>query len=129
MILRLQSTNRGIAELEGYVKQLLDYHDLSPELYPNILISLTEAVNNAIKHGNHNDTNKVVCVKSTCQEQRLCCIVSDEGAGFDYSNLPDPTKPENIDKDGGRGVFLMRQLSDNVKFLKNGSTVEIEFYL
>ena len=108
---------------------LFDKFGLDPELYPNILISLTEAVNNAIQHGNRNDISKVVCVKSEKMQEVLCCEISDEGSGFDPSALPDPTAPENIEKPGGRGVFLMRQLSDRVFFKNNGSTVALEFNL
>lgn len=129
MILRLHSGTSGISELEGYVKKLFEMYNLAPDMYPNILISLTEAVNNAIQHGNLNDTNKTVSIMVTKNQQRLCCIVSDEGSGFDYENLPDPTRPENVEKEGGRGVFLMKQLSDRINFLNNGSTVQLEFYL
>ncbi len=104
-------------------------HELCAELYPNMLISLTEAVNNAIKHGNHYDHSKTVFIQARIQDDRVCCIVTDEGSGFDYLSLPDPTVAENIEKIGGRGVFLMQQLSDRIKFLNNGSTVEMEFLI
>ncbi|MFZ9847489.1 MAG: ATP-binding protein, partial [Flavobacteriales bacterium] len=51
----------------------------------------------------------------------------DEGPGFDYDNLPDPTDPQNIEKPHGRGVFLMKNLSDKIDFIDGGSTVKIEF--
>jgi serine/threonine-protein kinase RsbW len=98
-------------------------------LYPNILISLTEAVNNAVQHGNRNDISKIVCVRSQKLKHTLHCEISDEGRGFDPEKVPDPTSPENIEKPGGRGVFLMRQLSDKVRFKDNGSTVELEFLI
>ena len=56
-------------------------------------------------------------------------VSTSEGEGFDFDNIPDPTAPENLLKIGGRGVFLMRQLSDDVLFRDNGSTVEIQFKL
>ena len=127
MVIRLQSTGSCISELESYIKTLFEEFELEQELYPNVLISLTEAVNNAIKHGNENDRNKVVYVKSVKHSKRILFIVTDQGQGFDHQNLPDPTAPENIENPGGRGVFLMKQLSDNIQFLDNGSTVEIEF--
>jgi serine/threonine-protein kinase RsbW len=116
-----------VNEVEQYVRQLFDQFGLDPELYPNILISLTEAVNNAVQHGNRNDVTKMVCVRSEKYKQILHCEVSDEGGGFNPESLPDPTDPENIEKPGGRGVFLMRQLSDSIRFKDNGSTVELEF--
>lgn len=129
MVLRLRSTGACIGELEKYIKTLFDEFNLAPDLYPNILISLTEAVNNAIKHGNENDQSKAVLVRSIKNGDKVYFVVTDEGEGFDHSSLPDPTAPENLEKPGGRGVFLMRQLSDKVRFLNNGSTVEIEFQI
>ena len=129
MVLRLRSSGACIGELEMYIKSLFDQFNLTADLYPNVLISLTEAVNNAIKHGNMNDHSKAVLVKSIKTGDRIHFVITDEGPGFDYQNLPDPTAPENIEKAGGRGVFLMRQLADRVRFLNNGSTVEMEFQI
>jgi serine/threonine-protein kinase RsbW len=102
-------------------------YNLSPDKQCNILISLTEAVTNAIVHGNRRQENKTVEVKTRKERDRIALLVTDQGAGFDYDNLPDPTAPENLCKCGGRGVFLMRQLSDNIRFFNNGSTVEMVF--
>ena len=101
----------------------------APDTYGNILISLTEAVNNAIIHGNKQDETKVVEVKTEARNGRIAIIVKDEGKGFDYSNVPDPTSPEHVCECGGRGVFLMRQLSDRCRFQDEGRTVEMEFKL
>lgn len=111
------------------MKELAKQHKISPDLYPNILISLTEAVNNAIRHGNRSNENKVVHIGYKKQADILRFTISDEGNGFDYHKLPDPTSPENVLKCGGRGVFLMRELSDNVIFQGDGSTVELIFHL
>lgn len=127
MILRLNSNPQCICEVEDYVKSLVEKYRLRPDIYPNILISLTEAVNNAIKHGNANDETKAVEIRMKKVRETLCFIISDEGRGFDFRSLPDPTSPENIANPGGRGVFLMHQLSDRVRFSDNGSTVELEF--
>ena len=62
-------------------------------------------------------------------DERLKIIVEDEGLGFDYNNLPDPTSPENLEKPGGRGIFLMKNLSDEVNFKDSGRLVELVFYL
>jgi len=129
MTLRIHSSSQSIADLEIYVKSLFVKYELEHDLYPNILISLTEAVNNAIKHGNRSDHSKVVYIETRRRIDRVCCIITDEGNGFDYQSLPDPTTPDNIEKIGGRGVFLMQQLSDHIKFHDNGSTVEMEFMI
>lgn len=126
-MLVLYSDPRNVAKVEPFIEEIVDKYHVRPEVYGNILITLTEAVTNAIVHGNHSDERKTVQVKTQKHNGMLAFVITDEGPGFDHSNLPDPTAPENILKIGGRGVFLMRQLSDNVSFHDNGSTVEIHF--
>ena len=127
--LQLCSGPECIREVEDCLRQLFNDLALDPTLYPNILISLTEAVNNAVEHGNLNDKSKMVCVRLNKQNKVLRCEISDEGRGFDPASVPDPTIDENIEKPGGRGVFLMRELSDKIAFKDNGSTVELIFHL
>ena len=126
-MLRLTSKPSCICEVENYVKKLVDRYKISPDIYPNILISLTEAVNNAVRHGNRSDEAKEVRIGIYKKQDCIRFTITDEGKGFDITNLPDPTAPENIVKCGGRGVFLMRELSDEVYFHNNGSTVELTF--
>ncbi|MEZ4889450.1 MAG: ATP-binding protein [Crocinitomicaceae bacterium] len=97
------------------------------ESFGNILIAVTEAVNNAILHGNKSQSTKQVKLKSADNQDSFCFIIEDEGNGFDFNSLPDPTAPENIEKENGRGIFLMRNLSDEVEFENNGSRVTIYF--
>ncbi|MEX2483666.1 MAG: ATP-binding protein [Brumimicrobium sp.] len=95
--------------------------------YGNILIAVTEAVNNAIKHGNKNDLNKEVSISVVETDSDIKFRILDQGLGFDFTNLPDPTSPENIEKESGRGIFLMKSLADNVEFENNGSQVILTF--
>lgn len=129
IMLRLASHPRNVAQVESFLAKVVSRYKLSPDLYGNILISLTEAVNNAIIHGNSSDESKSVRIQLQKQSNKLAIRVSDEGHGFDYKSLPDPTAPENLMKLGGRGVFLMQQLSDRILFHDNGSTVEMQFKL
>lgn len=127
--LRLTSNPGNVDKVSSLVENLASKLRLAPDTYGNILISLTEAVNNAIIHGNKQDESKMVEVRTETRNGRLAILVRDEGRGFDYSNVPDPTTPERICECGGRGVFLMRQLSDKCRFHDNGRTVEMEFKL
>ena len=102
-------------------------HSIIPEHYGNVLIAMTEAVNNAIVHGNKLDPEKSVTVSCAIDGKSLVFRISDEGPGFDYENLPDPTAPENIEKPHGRGVFLMRHLADDCAFEDAGRVVELTF--
>ncbi len=126
-MLVLSSEPKNVSKVEPFIERLVGKYHIRPDVYGNILITLTEAVTNAIVHGNASNSKKNVEVSLQKAENNLTFIISDEGKGFDYSNLPDPTAPENLLKVGGRGVFLMKQLSDLVIFSNNGSTVEIQF--
>ncbi len=119
----------NLRHIEKFIDQISSDVKLSSELYGNVLIAMLEAANNAIVHGNKLDEKKNVIIKAISNNTHLIISMEDEGPGFDYSNIPDPTSPENIENISGRGVFLMRKLSDNVIFEKNGAYVEIHFKL
>ena len=127
--LTMASNPRNVSKVEGYLEALLQELHVNPDVYGNILISVTEAVTNAIMHGNQRDENKKVCVDCNRRREEIAFTIRDEGDGFNYGALPDPTEPCNRLKLHGRGVFLMRQLSDNLVFHNNGNTVEIKFDL
>jgi len=113
--------------VEKAVDEISGDYNLSSELYGNILIATIEAANNAILHGNKLDENKRVNIKFKIEDKFLKIVVKDQGPGFDYQHIPDPTAPENIEKINGRGVFLMERLSDKIVFTENGSQVELIF--
>lgn len=127
--IQVNSDPNEIARVEQFVEQICKEHKVGDDTFGNILISLTEAANNGIIHGNKSNKNKLVEISCNKDEDtnRLVFIVKDEGKGFEYSQLPDPTAPENLDRPCGRGVFLMMQLADLVVFSNNGSTVELQF--
>jgi serine/threonine-protein kinase RsbW len=128
-----QRTLKFASEIENIhlAEQLIDdvcaTFQVKEEFFGEILISLTEAVNNAIVHGNRLDPNKEVSILFEEDGQYMHFTVEDEGAGFDYNSLPDPTAPENIEKPHGRGVFLMRQLADDCEFEDGGRIVKLSF--
>lgn len=123
----LESDMKNITKVEKIVEDVVEQFKVDSEIFGNILISLTEAVTNAIVHGNKNDVSKQVKIKIEKGNKDIVFKVTDEGLGFDHSVVPDPTAPENVLKTGGRGVFMMKQLSDLVIFSDNGSTVEMKF--
>lgn len=115
--------------VEALMNEIREEYNICPKLYPNILITLTEAVNNAIHHGNQGDFNKKIAIFCQIKPKKLTFRISDEGSGFNHKQIPDPTSPERIDLEDGRGVYIMRQLSDKLKFKDKGRTVEIQFSL
>lgn len=127
--IQVPSIIENIRMIESFIDNAKERFDLDDDIYGNIMIAVTEAVNNAIKHGNSNDRSKNVLLSLSLKDSLIKFIVKDEGKGFDYQNLPDPTAPENIEKVGGRGIFLMKHLSDEVEFKDNGRIVELSFYM
>ena len=125
--LRFDSKPENIAVVEKLIDQISADYGIVAEHYGNVLIAMTEGVNNAIVHGNRLDETKSVSVSCAIDEKTLVFRITDEGPGFDYDNLPDPTAPENIEKPHGRGVFLMRHLADECTFEDEGRIVELTF--
>ena len=94
-----------------------------------IALSLTEAVANAIVHGNKSDPTKRVFVKASTRPERLTIQVSDEGSGFNPHKLEDPTRKENLFKLGGRGIFFIRRYMDEVRINPSGNQITMVKYL
>lgn len=89
----------------------------------DVEIALREAVVNAVVHGNHEDPRKQVYVRCRCEPDGISILVRDEGQGFDADRVPDPTTPENVQSTRGRGIYLMRNYMDEVRFEENGRAV------
>lgn len=123
------SAIENINLVENFINSAKDEFNISDVSYGNIMVAVTESVNNAIIHGNHEDSEKKVFLTFELLNDKLKATVEDQGTGFDFENLPDPTAPENINKIGGRGVFLIKNLSDEVRFFDGGKKVEMFFGL
>ncbi len=125
--LDFESSVENLRLVEKLIDQVCEEYHVNEDYYGNILIALTEAVNNAILHGNKSEKSKKIFISFEPHQRDLLFTVEDEGDGFNYDGLPDPTDPENIDKPSGRGVFLMKHLADKVNFHNNGRKVELVF--
>jgi len=127
--IKFSSKPENITIVEKFIDDLRNEINIGDDVYGNILISLTEAANNAMLHGNDGDESKQVEISYSLDDRgkNLSFIVKDQGPGFDYNSLPDPTAPENLERTSGRGVFLMMQLADMVVFSDKGATVEMQF--
>lgn len=126
--IQIPSLVENIRIVESFIDNVKDRFNIDDDIYGNIMVAVTESVNNAIRHGNALDKNKNVKLTVLCEEAELRFTIEDEGKGFNYDTLPDPTAPENLDKLGGRGIFLMKHLSDEVHFHDHGRKVELVFY-
>ena len=122
-----KSDIKNINLVERLIDDLSDEYNLQDDIYGKLLLSVVEAVNNAIVHGNKMDFDKDVVLEYSIDDTKIDFIITDKGEGFDFNNIPDPTKPENIEKTHGRGIFLMNHLADDIEFTKNGSIVKLSY--
>jgi serine/threonine-protein kinase RsbW len=125
--LKIDSDVSNVYHVEQLIEEVCSKVGVHEDVYGNVLIAVTEAVNNAIIHGNKSNVSLSVGVDVWDEPTSFCFDVSDEGFGFDYNNLPDPTAPENLELENGRGIFLMRNLADNVVYNALGNQVSIYF--
>jgi serine/threonine-protein kinase RsbW len=125
--LSIPSDFESVAQVEMLVDRVCNQIGVNEDFYGNVLIAVTEAVNNAIEHGNTKIASTLVNVAVGDNPDEFCFNVKDQGRGFDFNNLPDPTAPENILKENGRGIFLMKNLADSVEYEDGGRSVNIYF--
>lgn len=116
-----------IEAVEKLAEKAADQMKFNEEEKDSLAIAVTEAVNNAIIHGNKRNKDKKVSIKFTFQDDKLLVTVKDEGKGFNPKKISDPLAPENLLKESGRGIFILSTLMDEVKFRfdKNGTEISM----
>jgi serine/threonine-protein kinase RsbW len=125
--LQLPSKTESIARLELLIEEIADKYHVAEDTFANMMTCLNEAVINAIIHGNKHDETKKVIINAEVELKRIIWTITDEGPGFDYANLADPTAPENLENLTGRGVFIIKHLADQCIFNTSGNTIELHF--
>ena len=124
---KIKSKIENLRIIEKAVDEITASNNINQDYYANIMVSVMEAVNNAMIHGNKLNPQKNVEIEIVVDIDYLQVTVKDEGKGFDPTNVPDPTNPENIQNVDGRGVFIMSKLSDEIEYNKKGNTVKLTF--
>jgi serine/threonine-protein kinase RsbW len=112
--LEIESDPNNLITVEEFVNYFSKDLGLDEDKINGLLLSVTEATTNAIIHGNKGDKSKIVTINVSANEHLLTIIVRDQGGGFDPSRVPDPTHPDNLLKDSGRGLYLMRVYMDEL---------------
>lgn len=125
----LASDKNAVKIIEPLIWDIKNSLSLTDERIYNILIAVTEAINNAVSHGNKYDAAKKVEFSIRVIENEIIFVVIDEGSGFNPENVPDPRDPNNLFREGGRGVFLIQQLSDEAFFSDNGRQLTMKFFI
>lgn len=125
--LEIESDPNNLITVEEFVNYFCKDVNLPDEKLANIFLAVTEATTNAIIHANKCDTNKIVTIDAYVENSKLIIKIKDEGEGFEPGNIPDPTEPENLLKDSGRGIYLMRVYMDDMKYIRTPSGMELVF--
>jgi serine/threonine-protein kinase RsbW len=123
--LEISSDPNNLITIEEFVNYFCKDVSLSEEKLGNVLLAVTEAATNAIKHANKYDLDKKVYIDAYVEGSNLIIKVRDEGNGFDPDQIPDPTEPENLLKDSGRGLYLMRFYMDNMEYKRTPAGMEL----
>ena len=114
--LEIESNPRNLITVEEFVNYFAVDLGVNADKIPGLLLSVTEASTNSIIHANKSDESKLVTIDVTKENNQLIIHVKDKGKGFDPTKIPDPTDSDNLLKDSGRGIYLMRVYMDDLKF-------------
>lgn len=124
--LELKSSLDETVKLIAFVEEISDDYNINNNYFGNVLVALTEAVENAIIHANKLDINKKIIIEFSSSEAGLSFSVIDQGEGFDIEKVPDPTDQKNDEKQG-RGIYLIKKLSDSVCYDREKRKIELIF--
>ncbi len=119
----MASDPKNVHRIEDFLLKMNATLKINEEKFSTLLVVVTEAVNNAIIHGNKRNPQRKVVVTCLRNGHVLVVKVKDEGKGFDPDAVPDPIHEDNLLRESGRGVFLMRQLMESVSYNKKGNEV------
>ena len=116
-------------KVEKFIDDLIDEFRLPRSLCGIVRLCIVEATNNSLLYGNKLNPEKRITISAEQYINKVSVTVEDEGEGFDYCHLPDPTTCENIMKATGRGLYLMSTLTDELLFHLGGRKVIMSFFL
>ena len=114
--LEIESDPNNLITVEEFVNYFAIDLNVDKEKMQGLMLAVTEATTNAIKHGNKSDPNKKVYINVYKENNKLYIKIKDEGKGFDPAQVPDPTHPDNLLKDSGRGLYLMKFYMDDIQY-------------
>jgi len=125
----IPSETKYIREISSKILKILEARHIDESALFDIRLCVEETVRNAIEHGNHKEKKSRVRISYRISGDIFTVEIEDEGAGFDHRTLPDPTHGDNLMKNSGRGVYLVRRLMDKVEFNEKGNKVKLTKYI
>jgi len=128
MWLVVDSNTHGLAQIYQFLDLLKYSWSIDETLFANIHTAVSEAITNAAEHGNKWEEKKSVYLCATRDGQSFTFTIEDEGDGFNYRKIENPTDQDKRSKPGGRGIFIMNYLSDHIQFSESGKCVKLFFH-
>jgi len=130
-IKKVSSDPDNLVEVEKFIADLADELNFNDEIKNSLTLSVSEATSNAIVHGNKLDPKKSIIIKVMVEDDKIIVIIKDEGPGFDPTSIPNPTMPENLLKDSGRGIHIMKNFLHDLQynFTEDGTEVILILHL
>lgn len=125
-ILVIKSTKSEISRVETFLRDIFSEYDIPGECFNKVFLCLSEAVVNSIIHGNKKILHKEIEVHVNCESRSISVTVTDEGEGFNVQELPDPTDKRNILKESGRGIHIIKSLSESLTFNDKGNSLQFQ---
>jgi serine/threonine-protein kinase RsbW len=125
-ILSLKSDISELQKIENLLKEIFKSNHIPEKYFNKVLLCVSEAAQNSIKHGNKNDANKQVSVELDCVNHEIIVQIEDEGEGFNINEVKDPTKEENLKSESGRGIHIIKTLSENIEYNKRGNRIKFK---
>lgn len=121
----IESDLNNVQKVEKLTEKIAEYMHFSDEEKDSLAIAVTEIVGNAIVHGNKKDKNKNVTIDFEYKNDSITVLIQDEGKGFSVNDIANPLEPENLLKESGRGIFIVRALMDQVDFKSNKQGTQV----
>ena len=125
-ILVIKSDVSELKKVEKFLIDIFNDYNFEKKYFNKIYLCISEAVVNAIKHGNKNDLKKYVSIAVDCSLLDIKVQIEDEGDGFDINQVKDPTSKENLNNESGRGIFIIRKLSNQIEYNEKGNRIQFK---
>jgi len=125
-IIVIKSELSELQKVENFINECFIYFSLPVKLFNKVYLCISEAVVNAIKHGNLEDIEKNVSIQFAYSEPEIEVRIEDEGEGFCHEQIKNPTLPENVKKESGRGIHIIKALTNNIEYNETGNCIQFK---
>lgn len=125
-ILVIDSKHSELQRVEKFIKDVFSYYNFNEDCFNKVFLCISEATVNSIIHGNKEDHRKKVELNVDCKKHLISVTITDEGDGFDINAVPNPTKKENLLKESGRGIHIIKTIANKLTFNKKGNSLKFE---